>query len=1165
MPRRLDGLTTTIAAASAELRTLRRTVPFWIVTSVAVGVGVSAFAYYSIAHGIRSGYGVTAGSVAPRYLVHSFGGLLLLALLAGVVLLALEALARDRRDGVHGVLATRPISNGTLLAGKLAALVLAAWLSSLLLVAATVILGTAARHGGFWTGDFVEPLSLTAFVFLDALPTLAFWVAVTLLLATALRNRFAAGVAALALLGVQAWCLFAMRSDLLPVLSTLPRFGALASDMLPDLAGRSVLVHRAALLSIGGGFLFLAAATHPRRDGARPRHAVTGAALLAVGALGIAALLADAMAFRSEREDWIAAHKSARVPPQVDMEHVIARLAIDPGVGIRLDATLRMRMLEPAHALVFALNPGMEVEEVRVDGVAARHGHSLGLLRVDMPSSLVSEADVALSLLASGVPDPRFAYLDAVVDPSALARGGSLLHLLGTDASIFSDRYVALLPGVHWLPTPGPAFDDSPVRRTDFFEIDLVVEVPAGWLVAGPGRREAVGESPGAARFRPGASVPEVAVLASNRFERRAATVAGVEIELLFDRDHMRSVDDFRDAADELRSYLREVLLRAEGRGIPYPYDGLSLVEVPGRLRSFGGGWRMDTALAAPGIMMVREWGFPSARFEFALRERFGVAEVPTEAKLFALQSYFARDFSGGNVFSGVARNFLRYRTRASGPGSLQIDFMLEALTHMLVPYRTMDYFSAHQFADESVVGHRQGDYGTWLVNGVMGSTASVHNAVVYRARRAAVWEHAEAIPTADFRLADEPGLSLDAAYLRGQTLADLTFRELGEDGAAIVLRELADRHDGEPFAPADVLEVVDRIDPRFHDTLGEQLRQRSFPGFSASPLEVVRLADDARGQARYLARLHLHNGEAASGIVRLQIDVRESAQFIAVRSGDLVRVGGRKAMEIDMVSPQPPRNAWLLTHLSRNHGDIALNMRDPDVIASVGDEPIGSRSSAWRPRSEGLIVDDLDEGFAIVDADRLADGPGGGASSHHMSLAREQILPEFHLHGLASRWSRQSVPASWGRYRRTTARVAGGADDRHAVFSTTLPATGIWRLYYHLPGQRWHNVGVYYDNFLWRGLGQHTVLDLALGSRGRYDMVLSAGGERFAITFDAAGAGYGWHLLGEYDLKSRNVSLAVSSRGDAGAVVIADAVWWQRPRAVAATRPAAEQDEGGS
>ena len=90
----------TFAVAAAEFRSLRRAPQTWVVVAVAAGAGLAPFLYYSVAHGIRSGFGATAGSVSPRFLIHGFGDLTLLAMMAGVVLLAVNALARDRRDGI---------------------------------------------------------------------------------------------------------------------------------------------------------------------------------------------------------------------------------------------------------------------------------------------------------------------------------------------------------------------------------------------------------------------------------------------------------------------------------------------------------------------------------------------------------------------------------------------------------------------------------------------------------------------------------------------------------------------------------------------------------------------------------------------------------------------------------------------------------------------------------------------------------------------------------------------------------------------------------------------------------------------------------------------------------------------------------------------------------
>ena len=199
---------------------------------------------------------------------------------------------------------------------------------------------------------------------------------------------------------------------------------------------------------------------------------------------------------------------------------------------------------------------------------------------------------------------------------------GGALFLLGILPALFDDNYVALMPGLQWLPTPGAnAGQDHPDRGRDFFEVDLEVEAPAGWLVAGPGKRQPVSATDDTARvrFNPGAPVPEVGLFAAE-FERIGVDVAGVTLELLVSPAHADNLQFFADAGEELVQRLEDMLDGAERAGIPYPYDGFSMVELPMGVRSWGGGWRLDSVLATPGIMLLPEAGLPLAQFGFAFR-----------------------------------------------------------------------------------------------------------------------------------------------------------------------------------------------------------------------------------------------------------------------------------------------------------------------------------------------------------------------------------------------------------------------------------------------------------------------------------------------------------------------------------------------------------------
>jgi len=175
-----------------------------------------------------------------------------------------------------------------------------------------------------------------------------------------------------------------------------------------------------------------------------------------------------------------------------------------------------------------------------------------GLLEVGLPGGLAPGAAMTLHLTIEGIPDRRFGYLESARTLEDLDASYGALFLLGFERSLYDRRFVALMPGARWLPMPGAeAGRDDPRRRPpDFFTIELEVEVPDGWLVAGPGRQTRGPGCSGSRRLplRAGAPLPEVALIAS-RFERRNVELEGVELEVLLHPKHVRNLEVLADAA----------------------------------------------------------------------------------------------------------------------------------------------------------------------------------------------------------------------------------------------------------------------------------------------------------------------------------------------------------------------------------------------------------------------------------------------------------------------------------------------------------------------------------------------------------------------------------------------------------------------------------------
>ena len=1131
-----------LAVAAAEMRATRRLARTWVFITVALLLSLLFYMMYAVMHGLGSGVSATMGGFGPRMLVSSVGMPMVMVLIVGIVFLAFDIRARDRRERIAEVLDARPVGTIKLLGGRLAGIVFILWLTVTVTLGLMQTIGLLAGAFDWWFGDTMEPTSMLSFLVWDAIPTLTLWGSLVIFLAVLLRNRLVVAIVALLAVSLWVWAGFETPFYLAPALQMSQAYVATGSDLLPEFANATLVVQRIAIVSLAVGLLGIAAALHPRRDGPTGnRHLIMGVALVGVAVAAIGYLVLDAVAGRSLRADWRAAHEAVESEPRVDVENIRGTIMIEPGRQLGLEVTYVVAGDQPLEGLTFSFNPGLEVSEILLDGAAAEWRHESGLLRVVLPRPLGAGQRIEMRFVAAGVPDPSFAYLDSEIDLD-LAHGESgNLILLGTDGSVFDTRYVALMPGVSWLPLPGAATgrDDRQRHGRDYFTVDLEVGVPAGWLVAGPGRRRDAAD--GRFRFAPTAPVPEVALLAS-RFDRRAAEVDGVAFELLLHPGHGANLDVFADAVGALKERIAELLAEASDAGIGYPYDGLSLVEIPARLRVYAGGWRMDSVQALPGVMILREQGLPTARFDtlFRLRRQmtggeYDIDREPGNAKIRALEQFFDTDFSGGKLVDGVTRSFFAFQTGAHGPGALALDYLCHELAAALIHRREVGgYFSPRTFSTSTGMNASMAQLFAGFASG--DAFATVADSTVPKA--ASVWTRALGTPLITLDPTEAGHRTLDVLELKAPVLARSIIDGLGRETAAALLGELRQRHAGGDFTAADFEAVAGDAGADLHGLLGDWLGDASLPGFLVSDALVVRLTDGDRGEPRYQIRAHVHNGEPAPGLVRLGVFSR--AGEVPTRWSAPVRVGAHASVELGLVVDGPPREVWISPYLSLNRGDIRLDVPEFDVTASVVAEPLnGGRESTWTPKPEpGIVVDDLDPGFSVVYAtpeDEARYGPEATWLTGELDI--DEGLPVFNPFAVATGgWMRIEQPGTWGRYRHTVASTTSGGGGVSARFAAQLPHAGRWRVGYHVAE---------IESPRDRPFMETVRTSILLGARGTYQMKIVTADNDLPVEFDADAARTGWNDLGEYSLPAGEVGLEVSNK-TTGTVVIADAVRWR-------------------
>jgi len=1112
--------------ARAEARLTRRLVRYWVFIALAALVTAVIFAWNAVIHYNFSAVSASAASANPRFWVASFAWWFLITFSVGLIFLGYDLRARDRRERMAEVLDAQPYSNLELILGRFLGLFVAAWIPAIGIIVGLQIVGSIL-------GWPVEPWSMLGMALFMTVPAFVFLIGLVYLVTLLLGHRL---VAALVLVGFIAG-IFVLTGFLVPLwgLSAIDYSGAfvqpLPSDIVPAATDAAALLNRAGFLLAGVGLLWLAAAAYPRRDEAsRAVRTAVGATLVLAGAALVAVPVLQQRGAIEQRAGWLEAHRARRDDPVPDLRRVSGEVKVIPGRSLQMELTLDIAARDdrPLEFALFSLNPGLHVGEARLGTQALDIVQADGLLQLNLPRPLRPGDTASLQLSIAGRPDPAFPYLDATIEPLKLTSSDANLLLLGNESVLFDRRFVALLPGLRWLPTPGPEAgpEGSAARPGDFFDVDLTVELPRGWLVAGPGRREELGAAADADtvrfRFLPPATVPEVALVAG-RFESRATEIDGVTAEVLFHPGHAGNFEIFEEAGEEIRSWLQERLEEAAEMGLAYPYDALTLVEVPIRLRGFGGGWRMDTTLAQPAMILLREISLPTARFNarFDDPERWASLDggLPEYMRR-TLDGFFDNDINGGNAFVAASRSFFTYQTAGSGAEAVPLDYVCENLLTKLLAEKE-GYFSVHFF--DRNFGQKFGQAASMMRSPERYSDSYAEVLVRLVTSRAEVWDTLLETSLGDLDPWEDPAKTIDVLSLKGGAMASSLRDKLGPEKTGQLLGVLRERNAGGTFSRDDLLAAGHEVGQDLEDWLGLWLDQTALPGFAVGQVHVDRISDGDDGTPRYQSRLTLRNDESVPGLLLVEYTAGERQSGLERGDSGPVEVPATSAVEIGLVSSKPPTRLRVRPYLALNREPFTVPLPGLDEERIVEAEPFqGAREALWtRPDNRAVLVDDLDAGFGVEEQARGKLRVSGDGAD----VETDQGLPVWDAGRIPQHWSRTSRSTAWGKYRRTLAVVRSGSGDRLAVFTTQIPNGGPWQLEYHLPDPSRQGRN--------RGL-----------QRGKWNMNLVHDSGSESLTFDANAADSGWNTLGTFDIEAGEVRLEVSNETD-GRYVLADAIRW--------------------
>ena len=1143
--------------AVAEMRSCRRLARTWVFIVVAF-VFCTAWYFQEVDWSWPNPPSSLGDDLmTPRYIVSTMVSGFVAIFSLGIIFLSFDIRARDVQNRISDVIDSLPASNLEIIVGRLGGILLVLLIPCIVFLAAIPSYETISELVGSRSRLGIHPMTIMSHIAWSLIPNLVFYCSLVACLSTLLRFRLLVAVIAIGVLIGMFWIENHIPIRFQESLSQFLSGALLPSDLAPEFVTPTILVNKCAILIVSIALTLFAASSLSRTETRRKLYTTLGITGVGIAVVTFVGLIAAVLDTENRRNEWVKVHRQENPTSFPDVQHLQGYIEILPGRKISLNVTLSVHTptANTTDSVVFSLNPGYKIQKLFVDNEEVMNFHfKAGILK--LPADLFPEAAHEIRIQASGKPDDRFAYLDQIRNFQKHANRGA--RQLGYRNSIFHSEYVALMPGAFWYPISGTVSDRDRLeqRSQDFFTTDLTVTVPKQWYAASVGRREVEeNEKRSTFRFRSTRPVPELALLAAD-FDRRNTSIEGIGFEVLFHRKHVANLEDLAPFTEKINEWIAERIANARAASLEYPFAVFYAVEVPSTLRIYGGGWRMESVLQPPGMMLIRESSFPTEQFERVIigdPARYSVNEGDQETRVFnELKGYFESDLQGGSPFAGFARNFVGNQISFTERGATALQYLLDQLSNQLITQtESLSAISLVKF-DE---------YIPWVGNG--GATPDTdmfsNNAVWRRVEVASLpstWSKMDQIRLADLDFDANPISSFRVLLTKGHALARSLINHYGEDKIGAFLARLLTDYRAQNITIVEFLDLAAEVGVDLGQWVLPSLEDTVLPGFIVDTATVSKLETEDLDDDQYQTTFVVRNAEPIPGLVRVfwaEGKDEDRAVYWPTR-GEFLRsdplfIAGHHSKRIAIRSALPLQGIWIEPFLALNRAPFEVRVTKYEGNSDQKSSPLPFAADVdWQPLdTRAIIVDDLDPNFSIV-----TQATAGGEFANVQILSSVSDSINEYMQGLrvsatpkVGEWRRLIDASSFGRYTRTCTRFAHGSQTTAARFAVNLPHDGSWKLDFYVPNRAFRGEG--WGGSTRFGYESYWVRQAVSGSPDEhYTLQIRDDTSDWTENFDIANAKGGWNVVGTFDLGSTEVEVLLSdSAGHERVLVYADAIRW--------------------
>ncbi len=539
----------------------------------------------------------------------------------------------------------------------------------------------------------------------------------------------------------------------------------------------------------------------------------------------------------------------------------------------------------------------------------------------------------------------------------------------------------------------------------------------------------------------------------------------------------------------------------------------------------------MDSLNALSGTMLLKERGYPVARIGLMLKR-----ELEPRLKFVRFAQFFSNGLGTDNIFHTIHMHYWSHATVASGHQSELLHHFTLSLLSKYMPMRSdaswFSVYAAIPFLRMAVV------HPLYAID----PSSAEHS--IYRsrlqdqeyayARRDSVIERMERISLADLPTGRGHRNDLALALLKVEKIAEAFHRyEQDAEKALAWLESIRTKFSGKTFTFDDLIAIANEHEIEVHPFLTDWITASAVPGFVASRASIARLSDDEDGTTRYETRFAIRNTQPVEGFVT----VEHMSETVPIH------IGGESTKQIRLLSESPPsldstRRFGIYAGLSLNRGNIRIPLDVTDIPWHQDAEPsVISSESDWKPNREGIVIDDLDEGFSVDQPKTFLHnsrwiGPARWVLYPFPDVEHDSQLPNLGAWYVLPRgwWRRTTEQNAYGLYRGTLAMTHVGRNSKTklARFAVEVPNAGKWLLDFHV-----------HEASSWFGYPE----------LAHFQLAISNGTATWDVEVDPVSSLSEWRFVGRYDLQPGVVNVDIVGAASRS-IVYADAVRWSRSEA---------------